>query len=316
MPRYDTYATPRADLGEAMWEYALSPDQYIGTQALALTPVPRRSATFSKASRASILRDRNVKRSSGAGYNRDYLQYTDDTYTCLEYGYEELLDDGDRAHFSSDFDAEADCAMNALHVVLREQERRIATALFNTSTWTGSTLFTDVSVVWATTTADVMTDILAAKEKVRTLTGMMPDTMILNHTNFNYLKNNDDMIGRVVYTQKADDTTMGNALAGVLGLKRILVGDAVRNSAIEGAAFASANVWSSSYVMLAVTCTPGPLNRNPGVGRTMVWTGDGAGNVQVEQYRDEARRSDVFRVRQYVAEEIIDASYAHLLKVD
>lgn len=316
MPRYDTYATPRADLGEALWEYTISPNEYIGTQALAITPVTRRAGTFSKAQRESILRTRDVKRASQAGYNRDTIDYEDDTYTCLEYGFESLLDDGDRAHFAGDFDAEADTAMNALHVVLRQQEVRVATALFNTTTWTGATLFTDYSAnPWSTTTSDIMAQILAAKEKVRTLTGLMPDTLICNATNFNYLKNNDDMVGRVVYSQRADDATMGNAIGAVLGFDRILIGGAIRNSAIEGQAFTKAEIWSSSYVMVAVTAPAGPLTRRPCVGRTMVWTGDGAGNVQVEQYRDESRRSDVFRVRQYVAEEIIDASFAHLLQV-
>lgn len=317
MPRYDTYAAPRADLGQALYEYMLSPDRYIGIQALPLTPVARRSATYTKFQRESILRDRSVRRASQSGYSRDTGDYEDDTYTCLEYGFETLLDDGDRAHFASDFDAEADASFLAQHVILREQERRIATALFNTSTWTGATLTTDVSAnPWSTTTTDVMTQLNNAKEKVRVLTGMWPDTLIINHQNFLYLKNNDDLIGRVVYSARAGDNDMGAALAEILGFRRILVGDAIRNSAIEGQTFAASNIWSTLYAMVAVTCPQGPLSPQPGVGRTMVWTGDGAGNVQVEQYREEARRSDVFRVRQYVAEEIIDASYAHLLTVN
>ena len=317
MPRYDTYATPRADLGQALYEYMISPDQYIGIQALPVTPVPRRAATYSKFQREAMLRDRKIRRASGAGYARDTGDYEDDTYTCLEYGFETLLDDGDRAHFASDFDADADAAFLAEHVVLREQEKRIAAALFNTTTWTGSTLTTDVSAnPWSTTTTDVMTQLNNAKEKVRVLTGMWPDTLIINHQNFLYLKNNDDMIGRVVYSQRADDSNMGASLAEILGFRRILVGGAIRNSAIEGQAITATNIWSTLYAMVAVTCPQGPLTPTPGVGRTMIWSGDGAGNVQVEQYRDESRRSDVFRVRQYVAEEIIDASYAHLLTVN
>ena len=35
----------------------------------------------------------------------------------------------------------------------------------------------------------------------------------------------------------------------------------------------------------------------------------------VEQYRDDASRSDIFRVRQHVDEIVIDPYFAHLMKV-
>jgi hypothetical protein len=43
----------------------------------------------------------------------------------------------------------------------------------------------------------------------------------------------------------------------------------------------------------------------PCVGRTFLWTADSPTNPIVEQYRAESNRSDVFRVRHHVSEELI-----------
>ena len=53
----------------------------------------------------------------------------------------------------------------------------------------------------------------------------------------------------------------------------------------------------------------------PAVGRTVLWTGDSPDNQTVEQYREEALRSDIFRVRHNTDEVIVDPYFGHLLKV-
>ena len=74
------------------------------------------------------------------------------------------------------------------------------------------------------------------------------------------------------------------------------------------------DIWNASYAMVAVI---GDANRlsDPSVGRTFLWSSDSPENATVEQYRDDASRSDIFRVRQHVDEIVIDPFFAHLMKV-
>jgi len=317
MPRYATYATPRLDLGEAMYEYLATQDMYIGIKAAVVSPIDRAAGTFSKLTRESFLRRRDVKRAAGGGYNRDTADYEDQSYACYEYGLEGMVDDSDRKRYQNDFNADMDTTQTVLHALLREQEIRWATALFNTSTWTGATLYTDHSGSnpWTTTSTDVVAQINAAKEKVLALTAIEPRTLILNRYVLDLLANNDDMVARVMYTARAGHSAVASALADLLDLDQILVGRATYNSADEGSTFSSSKVWADNYAMLAVTAPDGVNLKMPCVARTMLWTEDSGSNVVVEQYREESRRSDAFRVRQNVDELVIDASYAHLLKV-
>ena len=106
-----------------------------------------------------------------------------------------------------------------------------------------------------------------------------------------------------------------NALADILGIKQILVGKGIYNSAKEGKSFQSVDIWNDDYAMLAVIDGSQRLS-SPSLGRTFLWTLDSPDNATVEQYRDDAARSDIFRVRQHVDEHIIDPYFAHLMKVD
>jgi hypothetical protein len=47
-----------------------------------------------------------------------------------------------------------------------------------------------------------------------------------------------------------------------------------------------------------------------GIGRTLVWSADAPGGFVSESYRDEARRSNVLRVRMNTSEKLIDANAA------
>ena len=127
MPRYGTYETPRADLGEALMETRVIPaGGYAGLLMLPVFPTRKKAAAFSAITRESILRRRDVKRAARAAYNRDSYKGDDIEYKCQEFGHEEPLDDSEKELYSSDFDAEMVSVLVAEGVLLREQEIRIA----------------------------------------------------------------------------------------------------------------------------------------------------------------------------------------------
>ena len=67
--------------------------------------------------------------------------------------------------------------------------------------------------------------------------------------------------------------------------------------------------------MVAVIATTDSL-KDPAVGRTFLWVEDSPDLMVSESYREEQTRSDIIRVRQNVAEKLIDENFAHLLQVD
>lgn len=316
MPSYPTYAVPRLDLAQAFLEYAPADINFIAEQALPVVRTRVKSGTFSALTREDMLREVPLKRNSKSAYARDDFSGEDKTFACEEYGIEDPIGDDEMKRFSNDFDSGVS-AMQFLKLRLAIAQERRASALLFSATWTGggSTLYTDVATAWSNASADIVGDIEAAKRTSLGLTGLKPNTLILNEVNLSYLLANTAIVGRVQYAQVATRQVVLNALANIFGLERILVGGGVYNSAKEGVAATVANIWSSSYAMVARVPTTSNL-AEPGVARSFLWEDDSGSTVVAESYREEQTRSTVYRVRQNMDEVVLDASFAHLMKVD
>jgi len=310
-------ATPRLDLGAAVMEFMQQDSDYIGTKVFPVFPTKVKKATFPAITRETIAQTGDTKRSARSNYNRGSFGAKDKTYSCEENGWESPVDDSERNMYASDFDADLTATKIALGVVLRNQEKRIADKLFSTSTFTGAALYTDISgsAPWATVTSKVIAAVRAAKQKVRANCGLLPNAIVMSATNRDRLIALDEVKDAIKYTSRTTEQELINALADLLGVKYVLVGNAIKNSAKEGQAFSSADIWSATYVSLAVVAENALDLSQPSVGRTFLWTQDCPDNAFVEQYRDEDIRSDIFRVRQHTDENLVDAYFAHLLKV-
>ena len=66
------------------------------------------------------------------------------------------------------------------------------------------------------------------------------------------------------------------------------------------------NIWDYEYAALIKTASGQDITE-PCVGRTFLWTEDSPTNPIVEEYREENRRSDIFRVRHNVGEQLIQS---------
>ncbi len=311
-----TRAVPRLELGVAALEFIQQQDEFIGTKVLPIFGTRKKASIFPAITRESITRDADTKRAPRGNYNRDGFQAKDKQYNCEEYGLEGPLDDSERNMYASDFDAELTTVQIVTRRVLQAQEKRIAAQVFNTVVFTGAALFTDNSAApWDNAATDVVAQVRSAREKVRANSGIDPQSLICNKANIDRLLVNTGIKDAIKYVARLTEAEILNALADILGVKNIIVGKAIYNSAKEGKSFVSADVWSDDFAMVAVIGASERLS-DPSMGRTFLWTQDSPENATVEQYRDDAARSDIFRVRQHVDEIVIDPYFAHLLKVD
>lgn len=310
-------ATPRMDLGVAVMEYIEQENEFIGTKVLPIFRTQKQKSVFPAITRESITRDADTKRATRGNYNRDGFSAKDKSYNCQEHGLEGALDDSERAMYASDFDAEVVTSRITTRRVLQAQEKRIADALFDTAVFTGAALFTDHSAnPWDDIATKVIQQIRDAKTKVRSNCGMMPNALVCSSTNIERLKSVTEIVDAIKYTSRPTDAEIMRALGDLFGVKYILEGKAIRNSAKEGKAFVSADIWSDDYALVTMVVENGQDLSQPGIGRTFLWVSDSAENAVVEQYRAEEIRSDIFRVRQHVDEIVIDPYFGHLLKID
>jgi hypothetical protein len=135
---------------------------------------------------------------------------------------------------------------------------------------------------------------------------MLPDTLTIAYTTFSDLRLCDQIVDRLKYTNPGIDLNQMNAqqLAAVFNVPRVLVGGSVYDSSGKGIAASITDMWDKEYATLTKTGFGQDVSE-PCVGRTFLWTEDSPQNPVVESYREENRRSDIFRVRHHVSEEKI-----------
>lgn len=311
-----TYATPRLDLGQAMWEIALSERTMIGTKVLPIFSTPKKAANFSRITKESIARRRNVIRAARSQYSRDEFEAKDQGYNCKERGHEQPLDDGERELYQSDFAAEMAASKIAMNVVLQEQERDITNTLFNTATFTGNYYSDNSGTPWATAGTDIIGQVKTAAKNVRLNCANRANALIISQTVLdNQIGINTAIAAKLQYTQVPTQDAIVKALSGLLNLKYVIVGDVVDNTAKEGQTFVGADMWGSNYAMVARVAETNDLTE-PCLGRTMLWSADSAENAMVEEYREEQTRSWIYRSRHHVDEVIFDVAFAQLLKIN
>lgn len=298
----------RPDLGTKVMEFVEGPTMAnIGTEIMPLYPTPLNSSSYPVIPKEALLKIGDTARSPRGAYQRDDWEYERGTYQTVEHGREELVDDSERELLDQESPGMADSVATerAFGKIMKAQEKRIADTLFNTNNFSATSVTTEWDTAATCTPVD---DVNTGTSAFRLQCGMLPDALVIAWETFVNLKNCDQIVDRLKYTFPGIDinTMSSSQLAAVLNVPRVLVGGSVYDSAGKGIAASVTDLWSSEYAALVKISTGRDLT-SPGVGRTFLWSADSAQNPIVEQYREEEKRSDVFRVRHHVKEELMQS---------
>lgn len=317
-----TTAVTRWEYGATFSEFDLEMNHrgFIGPRVLRPRMTAVQAASIGLVPLEQLLRQRTTKRAGRAGYGRDNWEFSAFSFATEEFGWEAVMDDRELKMYRDILDQEAISRLRAIDAVCQEYERDVASAVFNTSTWTGSALTTAVATAWSTWgTATPVKDINAAITKVR-LSGVRPNALILNDATFRDLVNCGEVLDRIRYVQVANQVNVEAALASVLRLKHVIVADGLKNTANEAAASSVTDIWPRYAMVARVAETDDP--REVCIGRTLMWEAEnspGAAGSQdalavvVEEYREESSRASVMRARNDRQIKIMYPEAGHLL---
>lgn len=301
----NTTTVQRPDLGMAVTEYIENApfSGFIGLEMMPIFPVPEQSATFPVLPKEALLSVPETKRAMRSNYNRGDWEFEEGYYATRENGWEEPLDDRERKLYQSKFDAELVATKRASSIILRSQEVRIATKTFNATNFTAHAVANEWDDAANATPID---DINAGIMAVRAACGMIPNTLAVSFSTFVNLKRCAQVVELLKYTYPGEkiNSMSPEQLAVVLNVERVLVGGAVYNGAKNGQNANIADVWNNEYAMLTITSSAPDISE-PCLGRTFLWTEDADSNSVVEQYREDPRRSDIFRCRHDTDESFI-----------
>lgn len=198
------------------------------------------------------------------------------------------VDDQIRANADAAIDVDRDAAEWVTQQLLLKRDLDFKSKYFGAGIWSADVT---PAVLWDAAGSTPIDDLSAQIQAIQSTTGFKPNKLLLGAPVWYVLKNHPDFLDRIKYTQRA---VVGlDLLAQVLELDEILVGEAVQNTAIEGAADAMSFVYGKHALLCYAA--PAPSLLQPSAGYTFSWTGYlGAGPAgnRVKRFRMEPLSSD------------------------
>lgn len=311
-------AVIRGDINATLEEARLADRYFIGLKVAPELGVSKKNGTYVKLVRATgeLLKAADTIRTPGASYGEVTAQWESATYDTVDRGIEMPVDDVQSKELSSigGFDLAGFAARNCLRKMMLAHEARVATEIFNATTFgagTNSTVqYTQANIA----TIDFVADLHLAVERLAG--GTPPNSVVMSGPVYDRLRRTTLLQNYVRGSRPSDstismnETALSNAFADI-GLTNFYVGRAVHDTAKKGASAATiANIWGNTYVWVGYVSSSQDWSA-PGAVRTLVWNLEG--NMVTETYRDEKRRSDFVRVRQHTDEVGIDATAGTLI---
>lgn len=301
--------TIRADIAQAVYEGRNNKQNlFIGTEVMPVYVADVRSGEYLKINLgdSEALNDDATKIAPGAAYPRVSRKFTSDTYNTTEYGLEETLPDATSRDLARFLDVEVAVADMLLSQIQIGHEARVASATFAANGLTAisaSAAYTEANLASFNLPGDV-----AEAKLTLAKYGTLPNALIMSAPVFERVRRSTKVQNQFFGVVPSDQSRLlsESEVAAACGVDRVLVGRAPRNTAKKGQAYAGGFIWADNYIALA-NVSGGEFAAG-GFGRTILWGADSPVPFVAETYRDEARRSNVLRVRQHVSEKVIDGS--------
>ena len=261
--------------------YLQDASAFIADKVFPIIPVKRQSDVYYQYNKGDFMRDEaQVRGAATESAGGDYGVEAQEPYYCKKHAFHKDVTPEERANYDEPLDADKDATAFVSQKMLVRREMSWASKFFKAGVW--GTEITGVAtnpssgqiLQWDKATSNPIGDITNAAVKMASETGYKPNTLVLSPYAFYALKNHEDILDRIKYTQKGVVTA--DLLATLFEVDRVFVAWAVVNSAAKGATDSVDFIFGKN----ALLCysAPTPALRTPSAGYIMAWTGlEGSG---------------------------------------
>ena len=256
--------------------YLQDENAFIANKVFPQVPVKKQSDVYFIYNKGDFFRDGARVRSGAAeSAGGDYGVEASHPYYCKVHAFHKDVTEQDRANYDEPLDADVDATDFVSQKMLIRREREWASKYFIPGVWT-----TEIAGVAAApnagqaikfnlATSDPISVITNAAVNMASQTGYKPNVLAMSPHVFYALKNHEDILDRIKYTQKGIVTA--DLLATLFEVDKVVVAWGVVNAAAEGAANAIDFIMGKH--MLLAYANPRPALKKPSAGYVFTWTG-------------------------------------------
>lgn len=256
--------------------YQQGADAFIADKIFPIIPVQKQSDIYFSYSKKDAFRDEVKERGQGAesaGFNWDVK--TEQPYYCRKYALHYDITQEERVNYDQPINVERDTVDYLTEKMLLNREIRFADTYFKSGVWgkdlvggTNIGKFSDQSASPVETINNIMLQMAGNTGKKPNFAVMSPDVLYA-------LKNHEEIMDRIKYTQKGIITL--DLIAELFELDKIYVPWGVINPDTKQANFNDGAPDKVDFIykgsMLLGYRTPSPRLKSPSAGYIFAWTG-------------------------------------------
>lgn len=262
-------------------KYMQDPANFQASKIFPACPVMKLSGEFPTYPKEYWMKNEAAKRkpgtvSAGSAHGRG-----SDTYECEDISFHEDVPD---EYVNNDA-----APLNPLKAATTRVTQKIAifdevdfsTRFFTTGIWTAGTA---PSTKWDAANSTPLEDVDGWKRTQKIATGLGVDTAVMSEGVYDVLKRHSQVKDQIKYTSAANVTP--ELLARILEVDRLIILNAVYDSAAYGATAAQAYIAGDHFMLLKTTNSPSLEEASAGY--NFVWNGYGSNGYGVRTfYREE-----------------------------
>lgn len=170
------------------------------------------------------------------------------SYAIEGHGLEGLVTREDYANVLLPYDAERDETLGVSTILLLEKEKGLADSLTSTSTMTQNVTLSGVDQYSDYDNSDPIDDFSTARAAVRAGCGALADTAIMDWAVYNKLRFHPQMLDAMGFKIARPGGLNEEEMITALGVERVIIPNAMYESAAEGQTSSLASVWGKHIV--------------------------------------------------------------------
>lgn len=256
--------------------YIQEDSSFIAEGVFPRIPVKKQSDVYFVYNKGDFFRDEaRVRSGASESVGGEYGVETDTPYYCRVHAFHKDVTEQDRANYDEPLDADTDANDFVTQKMLIRREVIWAGKYFKAGVWTtevsgvGAAPAAGQTLQWNLATSNPIQDVTDKIVSIAEQTGFKPNTLVLSPYVFYALKNHEDILDRIKFTQKGIVTA--DLLCSLFEVDRLFVAWGVVNQANQGAAD-DINFIMGKHALLCYV-NPKPAIKKPSAGYIFTWTG-------------------------------------------
>ena len=234
---------------------------YVADSLFPTVTVDKETGLYFVVDKENLRAPADARRADLGRANRVTNTLSTQAYSLEEKSLETPITDRVMRNYENPFDPKKNATLLVTEKLLLDKEKDLQAAILAVAS--GSNTL-DENGAWSTVTTDILDHVRTGKNWVQRNTGHKANTVLLGKPALDALLKNTAFIDSIKYTQVVTEEALRNAIKAYFDVERVLIGEAIENTAKEGQTDALDYVWGDTCVIAYVA--PNPALETPSAG--------------------------------------------------